>query len=110
MARKHTDLMRSFHANGTLWHKINHIIETPLFVDSRLTSMVQIADLCSYAIRRYIENGEESLFNKVFKIADNSGKYVVGARHFTDHSCKCTICTSHRQPRYPKKGKAGSKH
>lgn len=103
MARKHTDLMRSFHANGTLWHKVDHIIETPLFVDSRLTSMVQIADLSSYAIRRYIENGEESLFNKIFKIADKPGRFVVSARHFTGYSCKCTICKSHRIPRRPKK-------
>jgi hypothetical protein len=28
--------------------RIDNIIETPLFVDSRLTRMVQIADLCSY--------------------------------------------------------------
>ena len=29
-----------------------------MFVDSQMTSMVQLADLCAYAIRRYLENPE----------------------------------------------------
>src|SRR5690606_14584017 len=41
VAKKHTDLMRQFHANGTLWTTVDNIIETPLFVDSSLTRMVQ---------------------------------------------------------------------
>ncbi len=44
VARKHTELMKRFHAKGTLWTAVHRIIETPLFVDSQLTSMVQIAD------------------------------------------------------------------
>lgn len=55
VAKKHTLLMKQFHLQGTLWTKISNIIETPLFVDSELTSMVQIADLCSYALRRFVE-------------------------------------------------------
>lgn len=43
VAKKHTALMKAFHNNGTLWTRIQHIIETPLFVNSELTSMVQIA-------------------------------------------------------------------
>lgn len=39
-ARKLTDLMKGFHKKGTFWVKLRHIIETPLFVNSELTSMV----------------------------------------------------------------------
>ncbi len=46
--------MKSFYDKGTNWTDLEHIIETPLFVDSELTSLVQIADLCAYAIRRYL--------------------------------------------------------
>lgn len=49
--RKHTEMMTRYQETGTLWTSINGIIETPLFVDSKLTSMVQIADLCSYVLR-----------------------------------------------------------
>ena len=44
VAKKHTDLMRRFHRQGTLWTRIQRLIETPLFVDSSLTRLVQIAD------------------------------------------------------------------
>lgn len=92
VARKHTELMRHFHRKGTFWIDVRHIIETPLFVDSKLTSMVQIADLCSYALRRYIENGETDLFDRIYARADRFRDHVVGVRHFTDSSCTCLIC------------------
>ncbi len=96
VARKHTALMRQFHAGGTLWTRINRIIETPLFVNSSLTSMVQIADLCAYALRRYLENGEADLFRKIFARADRIQNTVVGVRHFADLACTCEICVAHR--------------
>lgn len=99
VAKKHTNMMQRFHQTGTLWTKIVNIIETPLFVDSQLTSMVQIADVCGYALRRYLENTEEELFNLVFQRADRiSGGTVVGIRHFTKSTCPCKICSSHRRP------------
>ena len=97
VARKHTELMKSFHRSGTLWTQINNIVETPFFVDSQLTGMVQIADLCSYGLRRYLENEESEIFDKIFERADRRGGSVVGVRHFTDRSCTCKICGQHRQ-------------
>lgn len=96
VARKHTKLMKSFHKKGTLWTDLENIIETPLFVDSELTSLIQIADLCSYSIRRYLENDEQELFDFVFKRADRKGNNVVGIRHFSDVGCTCKICKAHR--------------
>ena len=93
--KKHTFLMNEFHKKGTLWTNIKHIIETPLFVDSELTSMVQIADLCSFAIRRYLENDENELFDLVFSRADRRHGLTVGVRHFTESSCPCKICAKH---------------
>lgn len=96
VARKHTDLMRRFHQRGTLWTRIERLIETPLFVDSRLTRMVQIADLCAYALRRYLENQESDLFGRLFPRAHRIQNRVVGVRHYTGASCTCEICRSHR--------------
>jgi hypothetical protein len=98
VARKHTELMREFHRHGTPWlATINQIIETPLFVDSQLTSMIQIADLCSYSLRRYVENQETELFDIIFKRADRIRQVVVGVRHFTGPECRCKICAAHRR-------------
>jgi len=83
VAKRHTGLMKEFHKRGTFWIKIQNIIETPLFVDSSLTSMIQMADLCGYALRRYLENNETILFDEVFKRADRRAQTVVGVRHFS---------------------------
>jgi len=97
VSKKHTALMKSFHEHGTLWVGVSHIIETPLFVNSELTSMIQIADVCSYGLRRYLENHETNLFDKIFKRADKKNGVCVGIRHFTDNSCTCLICQSHKK-------------
>lgn len=96
VAKKLTALMRNYHRQGTLWTDIERLIETPLFVDSELTRMVQVADLCSYALRRYVENGEEELFDNIFKRADRFHNTVVGIRHYSNMTCDCKICTAHK--------------
>jgi len=100
VAKKHTELMRRFHDEGTLWTRVDRIIETPLFVDSRLTRMVQIADLCSYALRRYVENGDVDLFRRIFKRADRVGSKAVSVRHFAGLSCTCEICDAHHRGKW----------
>lgn len=95
VSAQHTQMMKQFHKKGTFFNRIDHIIETPLFVDSELTSMVQIADLCSYALRRYLEKGEEDLFDLVFSRAERKDGRVVSVRHFSDESCSCKICDAH---------------
>ena len=97
VAKKHTLLMKKYHQTGTLWTNLKHLIETPLFVDSELTSMIQIADLCSYAMRRYLENGEFELFDFVYKRADRKDNWVVGVRHYTNIKCNCKICIAHKR-------------
>lgn len=94
VSKKHTVLMKKFHSHGTLWTSIEHIIETPFFVNSELTSLVQIADLCSYAFRRYFENGESDLLNRIQSRFDRKNGKIVGIRHFTDPSCQCVFCKS----------------
>jgi hypothetical protein len=100
VAKKHTDLLRTFHNSGTLWTSINNIIETPLFVDSHLTRMVQIADLCAYSLRRFVENGELNLFRTIFKRVSRYGGKAVGIRHFAGLSCTCEICDAHHRGKW----------
>lgn len=94
--KKHTDLMKSFHDRGTLWTSVTNIIETPMFVDSQLTNMVQLADVCSYSLRRYLEKTETNFYNEIIKAADKKKGKVVGVRHFTAYHCSCNICASHK--------------
>lgn len=95
VSKKHTELMKRFHKQGTLWTSIKHIIETPLYVNSELTGMVQIADLCAVALRRYFENQESDIFDRIKPRFDSHRGKMVGVRHFTEPTCECEICKSH---------------
>jgi hypothetical protein len=97
VAKRLTELMRSFHDRGTRYTStIPRLIETPLFVDSKLTSMVQVTDVCAYGLRRYFENGETELFDLVYpKIRRHNGR-CVGGRHYRGHrGCQCRMCSDH---------------
>lgn len=103
VAGKLTAMMRKFHSQGTRQMELDHIVETPMFVDSRLTGMVQMADLCAYAVRRYIENGERELFDTIYSRFDRAGNGLVGARHFQQDGCQCRICTDRVRQRKSQK-------
>ena len=60
------------------------------------TAMIQIADLCAYAIRRYLENNETDLFDYIFQRVDINNGRKVGIRHFPGSGCMCKICQSHK--------------
>ncbi|MBI4011386.1 MAG: DUF3800 domain-containing protein [Candidatus Rokubacteria bacterium] len=77
------------------------MVETPLFVDSTLTSMVQVADVCAYATRRFCENAETALFDVIFPCFNRDAGRLVGMRHYTNRAersgyrCTCRICSEH---------------
>jgi hypothetical protein len=94
---KLTGLFRKWHSTGTTFSKISHIAETPLFVDSSLTVMIQIADLVSYATRRFFDNNEMDLFSRIYPRFDRTPMgALVGLRHYTGRTaCRCQVCTDH---------------
>jgi hypothetical protein len=59
--------------------------------------MVQMADLCAYATRRYFENNETELFDRISQRFDKANQKVVGLRHYVGaKDCKCKVCAAHR--------------
>ncbi|MBZ5639625.1 MAG: DUF3800 domain-containing protein [Acidobacteriia bacterium] len=91
-----TRLSRKFHRFGTFYRQIENIVETPLFVDSSLTSMIQMADLCAYALRRFIENNETLLWDVVESRVEQQNGVNVGLRHYTGkRPCMCRLCVAH---------------
>ncbi len=92
-----TELVRGWHRTGTAYSAIPHIAETPFFVDSSLTAMVQVADLVAYATRRFFDANEEDLFRRVYDRFDRlPDGTLVGLRHFTSSApCRCRVCVDH---------------
>jgi len=93
ISRRLTELMRRFYVDGTRWTSLPRIVETPLFVDSQLTSLVQMADLCAYATRRYMEKDERALFDKI-----SSRFHKVGGRGQTLRGQPATVPLRHLPP------------
>ena len=91
-----TALFRRWHREGTTFTKIPHIAETPLFVDSSLTAMVQVADLAAYGTRRFFDKEEGDLFDRIYPRFDRLGAKLVGLRHYTAKTaCTCRVCVDH---------------
>ncbi len=91
-------MLEKFRDSGHPWGNLKHVIEAPFFVDSTLSAAVQVADLCAYAVRRYIEFGpakgshEEKNFKRIFARFDR-GTRLHGLRHYcAKGSCKCLVC------------------
>jgi hypothetical protein len=96
---KVTNILRNSHRKAPPWTKFDKIVETPLLVDIRSTSMVQIADVCSYAVQRFFEHGETDLFDRIYPKFDRAKDTVVGIRHYTAHKCcQCRVCVDHHVP------------
>lgn len=96
---KLTSIFRGWHERGTAFFRIQNIAETPLFVDSALTVMVQLADLVAYATRRFFDQQETDLFDRVYGRFDRTpGNELVGLRHYTAATpCTCRVCQDHRR-------------
>lgn len=96
-----TDVMRDFYTRGAgtqyRWRRtVDQIVETPLFVDSYLTGMIQLADVAAYSVRRFFENNETDLFDRIYGRFHSTGGRLVGLRHFTGATvCRCRVCVAH---------------
>jgi hypothetical protein len=50
-----------YHAVGTQWAKLENLVESVLFLASHESPGLQVADLCSYAVWRFVEHSDDSL-------------------------------------------------
>jgi hypothetical protein len=90
----------AFREYGHPWGQLRHVIDVPFFASSQQLGGLQLADVCVYALRRYLDTDaipdshEEYNFLRVFHRFDreNAGK-LHGLRHFVPAgSCNCLIC------------------
>lgn len=91
-ASRLANMLRRFQREGARWREIDRVIEAPFFFESESSAGVQVTDLCAYALRRYLENGEEERFRIVFNKFDRTGTGLHGLRHYTRPGCPCIIC------------------
>ena len=66
-------LAREFKYEGHTWGKIANYAEVPVFLDSKATRLIQLADLVAYAVFRKYEAGDDSFFNEIGDCYDSEG-------------------------------------
>jgi len=70
-------LAREFKYSGHTWGFTRNYAEVPLFLDSRASRLIQLADLVSYAIFRQYEHNDDQFFDIIKDCFDTEG----GVRH-----------------------------
>jgi hypothetical protein len=91
-------LARDFRRLGTRWGVVRNIADTPMFLDSRSSRIIQIADHIAYSVFRYYQAEDVSYFNIISNKFDEDGGVIHGLSHVTSNtSCVCPGCLSRRR-------------
>ncbi len=91
-------LSRNFRRLGTQWGAVRHLADTPLFIDSRASRLVQMADHIAYAVFRRYNEGDAQYFDVIAHRFDETDGRIHGLshRHSTPQTCACPACLSRR--------------
>jgi hypothetical protein len=71
-------LARDFRTIGHQWGVLRNLAEVPLFLDSKASRLIQLADLVAYAIFRHFERGDSQFYNVIRNRFDREGSTVHG--------------------------------
>ncbi|MCX8089721.1 MAG: DUF3800 domain-containing protein [Verrucomicrobiae bacterium] len=91
-------MAREFRTLGTKWGVVRNLAETPLFVNSGVSRVLQIADHVAYAVFRRYNAGDTQYFDLIASKFDAAGGVVHGLVHKqrAELNCMCPACLSRR--------------
>ena len=87
-----------FRTLGTQWGVIRNLADTPLFVDSRASRVIQLADHVAYAVFRRYQSGDAQYFDRIAAKFDAEDGIIHGLAHkeIGNTQCMCIACLSRR--------------
>jgi len=71
--RRIQTLAREFKYGGHKWGATRNYAEVPVFLDSKASRLVQLADLVAYAIFRYHEYDDATFYDVIKDCFDSEG-------------------------------------
>ena len=72
------NLVRDFQEIGHPWGTLKNLHEVPVFLDSKASRLVQLADLVAYALFRHFERGDSQFYEIIKDKFDRAGSVVHG--------------------------------
>lgn len=96
-------MARDFRSLGTRWGVLRNLAEVPLFVDSRASRVLQLADHIAYAVFRRFQAGDASYLDVVLpKFSSEQGRlHGLVHRQNVDPNCMCPACMSRKLTQPP---------
>jgi hypothetical protein len=90
----------NFRHFGTKWGVIRNLADTPLFVNSKASRILQLADHVAYAVFRRYNAGDTQYFDIIASRFDSAGGVIHGLshRHALPQPCMCPACLTRRAP------------
>lgn len=87
-------LIKNFNRQGDRWgRRPEDIVEVPLFVDSRASRPIQLADAVAYAVFRYYSQMDMTYFNPIQNCFDTEDGQIRGLIHKSiNQGCTCPSC------------------
>lgn len=91
-------LSREFRKVGTRWGSLKNIADTPFFVDSRASRLVQLADHVAYSVFRRYNSGDAQYIDIIANRFDEADGVIHGLSHKYNgrDTCTCPGCLSRR--------------
>lgn len=93
-------LARNFRVRGSSYGQFRHLAEVPLFVDSKATRLIQLADLVAWSTWRKYEHSDGRFFDQLIPKFDADGGVIHGLYHIKGNGstvCYCPACHSRDQ-------------
>ncbi len=71
--RRIQTMAREFKYTGHTWGKNQNYAEVPVFLDSKASRLIQLADLIAFAVYRHYEAGDDSFYSLIQHCFDSEG-------------------------------------
>lgn len=94
------EMARDFRTLGTRWGVVHNLADTPLFINSSASRVVQLADHVAYSVFRRYDRGDTQYFDIIAHKFDSSDGVVHGLvhKHNVSPKCMCLACQTRRPP------------
>ena len=91
-------LLRLFQTSGNKWQqKIENINEAPMFIDSKVSRGIQLADHIAYAVFRRYSFDDLAYYNVIEGHFDSENGKIHGLSHKTNNKhCTCAPCAQRK--------------